>query len=86
VSIHSPGAYNVGGLRTGSDGVLSFDVEVPQDGTYDLSVFANSYNLYDLVNHVSGGKGRGIPSQRIPSSATCIKSVMAAVDIGWQGH
>ncbi|WP_435216263.1 cellulosome protein [Streptomyces sp. bgisy034] len=43
------GAYNVGGLRTGSDGVLSFDVEVPQDGTYDLSVFANSYNLYDLV-------------------------------------
>jgi hypothetical protein len=42
-------AYNVGGLRTGSDGVLAFDVEVPQDGTYDLSVFANSYNLYDLV-------------------------------------
>ncbi|MFI1359907.1 cellulosome protein [Streptomyces sp. NPDC020898] len=39
------GDYNVGGLRTGSDGVLSFDVEVPQDGTYDLSVFANSYNL-----------------------------------------
>ncbi|MFJ4569722.1 cellulosome protein [Streptomyces caelestis] len=43
------GAYNVGGLRTGSDGVLAFDVEVPQDGTYDLSVFANSYNLYGLV-------------------------------------
>ncbi|KDN79521.1 cellulosome protein [Streptomyces olindensis] len=43
------GMYNVGGLRTGSDGVLAFDVEVPQDGTYDLSVFANSYNLYDLV-------------------------------------
>ncbi|WP_128376486.1 cellulosome protein [Streptomyces cavernae] len=43
------GTYNVGGLRTGSDGVLAFDVEVPQDGTYDLSVFANSYNLYDLV-------------------------------------
>ena len=43
------GAYNVGGLRTGSDGVLAFDVEVPQDGIYDLSVFANSYNLYDLV-------------------------------------
>ncbi|MFD3504633.1 cellulosome protein [Streptomyces sp. NPDC058676] len=39
------GNYNVGGLRTGSDGVLAFDVEVPQDGTYDLSVFANSYNL-----------------------------------------
>ncbi|MGW2291339.1 cellulosome protein [Streptomyces phaeochromogenes] len=43
------GAYNIGGLRTGSDGALAFDVEVPQDGTYDLSVFANSYNLYDLV-------------------------------------
>jgi hypothetical protein len=43
------GTYNVGGLRTGSDGVLAFDVEVPRDGTYDLSVFANSYNLYDLV-------------------------------------
>jgi hypothetical protein len=43
------GAYNVGGLRTGSDGVLGFDVDVPQDGTCDLSVFANSYNLYDLV-------------------------------------
>ncbi|MET9503770.1 cellulosome protein [Streptomyces sp. NPDC006622] len=39
------GNYNVGGLRTGSDGVLSFDVDVPQTGTYDLSVFANSYNL-----------------------------------------
>lgn len=39
------GDYNVGGLRTGSDGVLAFDVDVPQDGTYDLSVFANSYNL-----------------------------------------
>ncbi|MFD9187262.1 cellulosome protein [Streptomyces phaeochromogenes] len=43
------GNYNVGGLRTGSDGVLSFDVDVPQDGTYDLSVFANSFNLFDLV-------------------------------------
>jgi hypothetical protein len=47
------GSYNVGGLRTGSDGVLAFDVDVPQDGTYGLSVFANSYNLYDLV------KGQG---------------------------
>jgi hypothetical protein len=43
------GTYHVGGLRTGSDGVLTFDVEVPQDGTYDLSVFANSYNRHDLV-------------------------------------
>ncbi|MEV0637887.1 cellulosome protein [Streptomyces sp. NPDC050619] len=43
------GGYHVGGLRTGSDGVLAFDVEVPQDGTYDVSVFANSHNLADLV-------------------------------------
>ncbi|GGN50352.1 hypothetical protein GCM10011579_005020 [Streptomyces albiflavescens] len=45
----SSGTYHIGGLRTGSDGVLAFAVEVPQDGTYDLSVFANSYNLDDLV-------------------------------------
>ncbi|MFD3502921.1 cellulosome protein [Streptomyces sp. NPDC058678] len=43
------GGYHVGGLRTGSDGVLAFDVEVPQDGTYDVSVFANSHNQADLV-------------------------------------
>ncbi|MFF7656342.1 cellulosome protein [Streptomyces sp. NPDC007983] len=43
------GAYDVGGLRTGSDGVLAFNVEVPRDGTYDLSVFANSHNLHELV-------------------------------------
>ncbi|MET7730130.1 cellulosome protein [Streptomyces sp. NPDC005402] len=43
------GGYHVGGLRTGSDGVLTFHVEVPQDGTYDLAVFAGSYNLADLV-------------------------------------
>src|SRR5207248_4235083 len=34
------GGHHVGGLRTGSDLVLSFDVEVPQDGTYDIRVFA----------------------------------------------
>ncbi|WP_369255976.1 cellulosome protein [Streptomyces sp. R35] len=45
----SSGTHHVGGLRTGSDGVLAFAVEVPQDGTYDLSVFANSYNLDGLV-------------------------------------
>ncbi|MFI6547796.1 cellulosome protein [Streptomyces prunicolor] len=41
--------YHVGGLRTGSDGVLVFSVDVPCDGTYDVSVFANSYNLADAV-------------------------------------
>ncbi|KQR17372.1 LamG-like jellyroll fold domain-containing protein [Cellulomonas sp. Leaf334] len=43
------GSYNVGGLRAGSDVTLSFEVDVPQDGTYDLSVFANSLNTYPLV-------------------------------------
>jgi len=43
------GGHHVGGLRTGSDGILAFAVEVPEDGTYDVSVFANSYNLDDLV-------------------------------------
>jgi len=46
---YTSGGYNVGGLRTGSDGVLDFEVTVPQDGTYDLSVFASSLNTDDLV-------------------------------------
>ncbi|MFJ6086665.1 cellulosome protein [Streptomyces sp. NPDC092369] len=43
------GGHHVGGLRTDSDGVLSFDVEVPREGTYEVRVFANSHNLADLV-------------------------------------
>jgi hypothetical protein len=46
---YTSGGYDVGGLRTGSDGVLSFKVSVPKDGTYDLSVFADSLNTYSLV-------------------------------------
>jgi hypothetical protein len=46
---YTSGDYNVGGLRTGSDGTLTFDVSVPVDGTYDLSVFANSHNTADIV-------------------------------------
>ena len=46
---YTSGGFNVGGLRTGSDGVLSFEVDVPQDGSYDLSVFANSLNTYAAV-------------------------------------
>ncbi|BEL12789.1 Ig-like domain-containing protein [Actinoplanes sichuanensis] len=46
---YTSGGFNVGGLRTGSDGVLDFTVDVPADGTYDLSVFANSLNTYNLV-------------------------------------
>lgn len=43
------GGHHVGGLRTGSDLVLTFGVEVPADGTYDLRVYANSHNQADLV-------------------------------------
>jgi hypothetical protein len=46
---HTSGGYHVGGLRTGSDVELDFTVEVPEDGTYDLRVFANSHYLDDLV-------------------------------------
>ncbi|MBE1875781.1 LamG-like jellyroll fold domain-containing protein [Myceligenerans pegani] len=46
---YTSGGFDVGGLRTGSDVVLDFEVDVPADGTYDLSVFANSLNTYDLV-------------------------------------
>ncbi|MGN9758245.1 LamG-like jellyroll fold domain-containing protein [Streptomyces sp. SD31] len=46
---YTSGGYNVGGLRTGSDVTLDFTVDVPEDGTYDLSVFANSLNTFDEV-------------------------------------
>ncbi|MGW0842841.1 LamG-like jellyroll fold domain-containing protein [Streptomyces sp. NPDC002787] len=46
---YTSGGYNVGGLRTGSDVTLDFTVDVPEDGTYDLSVFANSLNTFDKV-------------------------------------
>ena len=46
---YTSGGFNVGGLRTGSDGVLDFTVDVPRDGTYDLSVFANSLNTFGPV-------------------------------------
>ncbi|MGX1371722.1 hypothetical protein RKD19_007081 [Streptomyces canus] len=46
---YTSGGYDVGGLRTGSDVTLDFAVDVPEDGTYDLSVFANSLNTYAQV-------------------------------------
>ncbi|CAM5741245.1 hypothetical protein SALBM311S_01226 [Streptomyces alboniger] len=46
---YTSGGYDVGGLRTGSDVTLDFTVDVPQDGTYDLSAFANSLNTFDKV-------------------------------------
>lgn len=46
---YTSGGHNVGGLRTGSDGVLTFDVEVPEDGTYDLGIYSSSLNRYPAV-------------------------------------
>ena len=46
---YTSGGYDVGGLRTGSNVKLDFTVDVPRDGTYDLSVFANSLNTYAAV-------------------------------------
>ncbi|MGC5562944.1 LamG-like jellyroll fold domain-containing protein [Streptomyces sp. FR-108] len=46
---YTSGGYDVGGLRTGSDVTLDFGVDVPEDGIYDLSVFANSLNTHDKV-------------------------------------
>ncbi|MER6416621.1 LamG-like jellyroll fold domain-containing protein [Streptomyces humidus] len=46
---YTSGGYDVGGLRTGSDVTLDFPVDVPEDGVYDLSVFANSLNTFDKV-------------------------------------
>ncbi|MGP3975019.1 cellulosome protein [Streptomyces sp. 8N114] len=46
---YTSGGHDVGGLRTGSDVKLDFTVDVPEDGTYDLSVFANSLNTFDKV-------------------------------------
>ncbi|MFF7655705.1 LamG-like jellyroll fold domain-containing protein [Streptomyces sp. NPDC007983] len=46
---YTSGGYDVGGLRTGSDVTLDFTVDVPQDGTYDVSAFANSLNTSDKV-------------------------------------
>jgi hypothetical protein len=41
---YTSGGYNVGGMRTGTDNGLEFTVDAPEDGTYDLSVFASTLN------------------------------------------
>lgn len=43
---YTSGERNVGGIRQGGDLKLNFQVEVPKDGAYDLSVFANSLNTF----------------------------------------
>ncbi|MEV0386400.1 LamG-like jellyroll fold domain-containing protein [Nonomuraea sp. NPDC050643] len=46
---YTSGGHNIGGFHTGSEVTLDFKVSVPKDGTYDLSVFANSLNTADAV-------------------------------------
>ncbi|MEV7827159.1 LamG-like jellyroll fold domain-containing protein [Microbacterium enclense] len=41
---YTSGERNVGGIETNSTLALNFEVDVPQAGTYDLSVLANAYN------------------------------------------
>ncbi|WP_314452161.1 LamG-like jellyroll fold domain-containing protein [uncultured Microbacterium sp.] len=41
---YTSGERNVGGIETNSNLALNFEVDVPQAGTYDLSVLANAYN------------------------------------------
>jgi hypothetical protein len=41
---YTSGGYNVGGMRTGANNAIAFNVSVPEDGVYDLSVFASSLN------------------------------------------
>lgn len=46
---YTSGGYNVGGMRTEADNALEFTVDVPEDGVYDLSIFANSLNTAPQV-------------------------------------
>lgn len=48
-AFYTSGNFNVGGLREGSNGKLSFTVDVPEDGAYDLKAFANSLNTYGAI-------------------------------------
>ncbi|MEU6247966.1 LamG-like jellyroll fold domain-containing protein [Glycomyces sp. NPDC047010] len=41
---YTSGGHSIGGMRTGTDNALEFHVDVPEDGAYDLSVFAGSLN------------------------------------------
>ncbi|WP_197978734.1 MULTISPECIES: LamG-like jellyroll fold domain-containing protein [unclassified Microbacterium] len=41
---YTSGERNVGGIETNSTLELNFEVDVPQAGSYDLSVLANAYN------------------------------------------
>ncbi|WP_230672658.1 LamG-like jellyroll fold domain-containing protein [Rathayibacter sp. Leaf248] len=43
---YTSGERNIGGFRTGGDLKVNFQVTVPKDGEYDLSVFGNSQNTY----------------------------------------
>jgi len=45
---YTSGTRNVGGIRGGSDLRISFDVDVPEAGSYDLSVLASAFNKEQL--------------------------------------
>jgi hypothetical protein len=46
---YTSGGRNVGGLRTGSTLQLDFPVTVPEDGSYDLSLFSSTLNTFAAV-------------------------------------
>lgn len=50
---YTSGTRNVGGIRAGSDLQVNFDVDVPEAGSYDLSVLASAYNKEE-VNEPQG--------------------------------
>ncbi|MDT0117070.1 LamG-like jellyroll fold domain-containing protein [Microbacterium sp. PRF11] len=45
---YTSGTKNVGGIRGGSDLKMTFDVDVPEAGAYDLSVLASAFNKESL--------------------------------------
>jgi hypothetical protein len=45
---YTSGTKNVGGIRGGSDLQITFDVDVPAAGSYDLSVLASAFNKEQL--------------------------------------
>lgn len=50
---YTSGTKNVGGIRGGSDLKITFDVDVPEAGSYDLSVLASAFNK-DPLNEAQG--------------------------------
>ncbi|MTV25107.1 cellulosome enzyme [Nitriliruptoraceae bacterium ZYF776] len=47
--VHTSGMYHVSGIRSNSDAAIDFTVDVPEAGTYDLQVYANSHSTSNAV-------------------------------------